>query len=138
MIVCLILGIIITIFYIILTILGFVENFEVGITMLLLGGFLYAISIVLFIMPFLALDRANGSSIGVITAVDKNFFGTSKLYIKTSENNEDTYCMENQDIIEQAKELLGKKVKIYYGERVGLYNLDKCRSAPIERIEMSE
>ncbi len=107
------------------------EDFEMAfaclILMLVIDGFC--------IMPFIALDKSSGSTIGTITAVDKNFFGTTKIYIKTSEANEDEYCAEDYEVINQAKELVGKKVKLYYDERVGLYDLNQCREAPIERIE---
>lgn len=85
--------------------------------------------------PFVVLDRASGSTIGTITSVDKNFFGTTALYIKTSETTQEIYCIEDSNIVEQAKLLIGKEVKISYGERVGLYSTSKCSQAPIEKIE---
>ena len=91
----------------------------------------------LILSPFVALDKSSGTTIGTITAVDKDFFGTTTLYIKTTENK-DEYCMEDDTIINQAKELVGKKVQLYYGERVGIYPLNKCRKAPIDKIEKIE
>lgn len=84
---------------------------------------------------FVVLDKGSGSSIGTITSVDKNFFGTTALYIKTSETTQEKYCIENNNIVEQAKLLIGKKVKISYGERAGLYSTNKCHQAPVEKIE---
>ena len=86
--------------------------------------------------PFVVLDKGSGSTIGTITSVDKNFFGTTALYIKTSETTQEKYCIEfDEELENKAKELIGKKVKISYGERVGLYATGKCSQAPIEKIE---
>ena len=102
-------------------------------------GIISALIIFLFeIIPslyFIVLDKGSGSTIGTITSIDKNFFGTTSLYIKTSENLQEKYCIENNDIVEQAKSLIGKNVKIEYGERVGLYSTNKCHQAPVEKIE---
>ena len=87
-------------------------------------------------MPFVVIDKKSGSTIGTITSVDKNFFGTTALYIKTTETNEEKYCIEFDDKLEnQAKKLIGEKVKISYGTRVGLYSTGKCGEAPIKKIE---
>lgn len=95
--------------------------------------------IVLTTAPFVVIDKASGSTIGTITSVDKNFFGTTALYIKTTETNEEKYCIEFDDKLEnQAKELIGKKVKIAYGKRVGLYSTGKCSEAPVDSIEVLE
>jgi len=97
------------------------------------------IGVALLCLPFLVIDKASGSTIGTITSVDKNFFGTTALYIKTTETNEEKYCIEFDEKLEnQAKELIGKKVKISYGKRVGLYSTGKCQQAPIEAIELLE
>ncbi len=37
-------------------------------------------------LPFLTIDKAAGTTIGEITSVDRNFFGTHAIYIKTSED----------------------------------------------------
>ena len=84
---------------------------------------------------FIVLDKGSGSTIGTITSIDKNFFGTTSLYIKTSENSQEIYCIEDSNIVEQAKLLIGKNVKVKYGERVGMYSTNKCHQAPIEEIE---
>ena len=90
-------------------------------------------------MPFIVLDKASGSTIGTITSVDKNFFGTTALYIKITETTEEKYCIEFDEKLEnKAKELMGKKVKISYGKRVGLYSTGKCSQAPVETIEEIE
>lgn len=90
-------------------------------------------------LPFVVIDKASGSTIGTITSVDKNFFGTTALYIKTTETNEEEYCIEFDEKLEnQAKELIGKKVKITYGKRVGLYSTGKCSEAPVDTIEVLE
>ena len=90
-------------------------------------------------LPFIVLDKGSGSTIGTITSVDKNFFGTTALYIKTSETTQEEYCIEfNEELETKAKELIGKEVKVSYGERVGLYSTGKCNQAPIESIESVE
>ena len=103
-----------------------------------IGVVLALFVLVLEIIPFLyflVLDKGSGSTIGTITSVDKNFFGTTSVYVKTSENSQEQYCIENEDIVNLAKEMIGKEVKISYGERVGLYSTNMCHSAPIEKIE---
>lgn len=92
----------------------------------------------LILFPFLVVDKASGSTIGLITSVDRNFFGTTALYVKTSETEQEKYCIENEDISNKAKELIGKNVKIEYGTRVGFYSTGKCQQAPVGKIEIIE
>lgn len=81
-------------------------------------------------------DKKSGVTIGTITSVDKNFFGTTALYIKTNETKEEEYCIEfNEELETKAKELIGEKVKITYGKRVGFYSTGKCNQSPVESIE---
>ena len=104
-----------------------------------IGVVLALFVLVLEIIPFLyflVIDKGSGSTIGTITSVDKNFFGTTSVYVKTSENSQEQYCVENEDVVNLAKEMIGKEVKISYGERVGLYSTNMCHSAPIENIEV--
>lgn len=99
----------------------------------------YLFVIVITIATFVVLDKASGSTVGIITSVDKNFFGTTAVYVKTSEITQEKYCIEFDDELEnKAKELIGKNVKIEYGTRVGLYLTGKCSQAPISKIEMIE
>ena len=49
--------------------------------------------------------------------------------------SQERYCIENNDIVEQSKEMIGKKVKISYEERIGFYSTSKCHNAPINVIE---
>lgn len=91
----------------------------------------------ILILPFIVVDKGSGSTIGIITSVDKNFFGTTAIYVKTSETTQEKYCIEfNKKLENTAKELIGKEVKISYGERVGLYSTGKCSQAPVEKIEI--
>lgn len=118
-------------------IIGIVE-YEVasGFCVLLL---FWAISAMIGIFGFAVIDKASGSTIGTITSVDKNYFGTTALYIKTTETTEEQYCIEfNDDLETKAKNLIGKKVKITYGKRVGLYSTGKCHEAPVDTIELFE
>lgn len=94
---------------------------------------------IIWALPFLVIDKSSGSTVGTITSVDKNFWGTTALYIKSTETNEEKYCIEyNEELEEKAKELIGKKVKVSYGKRVGFYSTGKCKQAPIETIEELE
>ena len=104
-------------------------------------GIIIVVGIVLatiLFASFVVLDKGSGSTIGIITSVDKNFFGTTAIYIKTSENEQEKYCIENNDVSNLAKELIGKKVKISYGERIGFYSTGACDQAPVENIEVQE
>lgn len=113
-------------------ILNFVEG-EIGF------GIICTIIVLLWeVMPFMyfiVIDKNAGNTIGTITSVDKNFFGTTSIYIKTSENSQERYCVEDDGIVNQAHELIGQDVKISYGTRVGLYSTSKCHSAPVDKIE---
>jgi hypothetical protein len=90
------------------------------------------------ILPFLVIDKASGTTIGTITAVDRNFFGTHAIYIKTSETEQEKYCTESMDITKIAVNNIGKKVKVSYGTRVGLYSTGACSESPINKIEIIE
>ena len=101
------------------------------------GTFLIT-ALVIGALSFLTVDKKSGSTIGIITSIDRNFFGTTAIYIKTSETNQEEYCIEDKKVVEAAKELIGKNVKIEYGTRVGLYSTGKCSEAPVEKIELIE
>ncbi|MBR6641737.1 MAG: hypothetical protein IKL08_06055 [Clostridia bacterium] len=92
----------------------------------------------LIAIAFIVIDKGSGASIGEITSVDKNFFGTTALYVKTSETEQEEYCIEDEEVAKQAAELIGKKVKISYGERVGVYSTGRCSQAPVDKIEVIE
>lgn len=87
---------------------------------------------------FVVIDKGSGSTIGEITSVDKNYFGTTALYVKTSETSQEEYCIEDSEVATQATELIGKKVKISYDKRVGIYSTGACSQAPVEKIEVIE
>lgn len=88
--------------------------------------------------PFLTIDKAAGTTVGEITSVDKNFFGTHAIYIKTSETEQEKYCTESLDVTKIAVNNIGKKVKIKYNTRVGLYSTGACSEAPVIKIELVE
>ena len=118
-----------------LTIEAFHEN-EPG---MIPGVFITGIILIgLCLLPFLTIDKAAGATIGTITAVDRNFFGTTAVYIKTSETEQEEYCIENKEIKKVAMDNIGKKVKVKYGTRVGLYSTGACSEAPINKIEIIE
>ena len=96
---------------------------------LVICGFIFCVS-------FVSIDKKSGSTVGTITSVDKNFFGTTALYIKTTETTEEQYCIEDNKLAEIAKENIGKKVRISYGTRVGIYSTGACDNAPVDIIEI--
>jgi len=103
------------------------------------GVFLtWLILIGICMLPFLTIDKAAGTTIGEITSVDKNFFGTHAIYIKTSETEQEKYCTESLDVTKIAVNNIGKKVKIKYNTRVGLYSTGACSEAPVVKIELVE
>ena len=90
----------------------------------------------IFCVAFVSIDKKSGSTVGTITSVDKNFFGTTALYIKTTETTEEKYCIENDSIANIAKENIGKTVRINYGTRIGIYSTGACDDAPIDAIDI--
>lgn len=96
---------------------------------LLICGFIFCES-------FVSIDKKSGSTIGTITSVDKNFFGTTSLYIKTTETTEEQYCIEDNKLADIAKENIGKKVRVNYGTRIGIYSTGVCDNAPVDVIEV--
>jgi len=121
---------------IIISAMAFLEGeISTGFGAIFVGLFLVGIVAV----PFVAIDKKSGATIGRITSVDKNFFGEStSVYIKTTENKEEKYCVEDEKIAEEARKNLGKLVKIMYGQRVGFYGVERCHDAPIDTIEIME
>lgn len=92
----------------------------------------------IFLVSFVRIDKKSGSTVGIITSVDKNFFGTTALYIKTTETSEEEYCIEDNNIVEIAKENIGNKIKISYGTRIGIYSTGACNDAPVDSITIIE
>lgn len=118
---------------VVISILAWIDS-EIGFGFGLLFTALFISS--MLSLPFVVVDTGSGSTIGTITSVDKNFFGTTAIYIKTSETTQEKLCIEDNKLSEQAKSLIGKEVKVSYGTRVGLYSTGKCGQAPIEKIEI--
>lgn len=112
----------------------------IGIVLSILGILIVEIGLLslTFFIPFVVIDKYSGSTIGTITSVDKNFFGTIAVYVKTSETEQEIYCIEDSELANEAQNLIGKKVKVSYGERVGFYSTGKCHEAPLDTIEISE
>lgn len=138
MIVLISLAIIVLIIGIVITVVGFMEDIVTGI-LAFIGSMVVVFLIdMLLLSPILVLDKSSGMTIGTITSVDKNYFGSTAIYLKTDETTQEKYCAENEDIIEFAKNNIGKKVKIGYGTRIGFYKLSQCDQAPIEHIEIWE
>lgn len=129
-----IINIVLVVVGIVITVCSIKEN-EIGIA---ICNWFILIMVAFFTiyLPFVVVDRASGSTVGTISSVDKNYFGTTALYIKTSETSEEKYCIEFNDELEnKAKELIGERVKITYGKRVGFYSTGKCHQSPVDSIE---
>lgn len=88
-------------------------------------------------LPFWVIDKHSGMTKGVVTSVDENFFGTTAIYIKTSETTQEKYCIEDPDLAEMAYGVIGQEVTIKYGKRIGLYSTGKCSQSPVEYIGVS-
>ena len=97
--------------------------------------FLCGIVVLIF---FFVCDKSAGVTQAYITSVDKNFFGTTAIFIKTSESSQEEYCIEDDKIVDIANENIGKKVTVKYGKRVGLYSTGRCNQGPIESIKLVE
>ena len=69
--------------------------------------FLCAFVVLIF---FFVCDKSAGVTQGYITSVDKNFFGTTAIFIKTSESLQEEYCIEDDKIVDIANENIGKKL----------------------------
>lgn len=105
----------------------------------LFGSIFTAIIIIYVIMlPMIVVDPHSGYTVGEITSVDKNTFGSTAVYVKTTNNKEEKYCVETDEKAKEAAELIGKKVKISYGKRIGIYSVSKCDRAPIDSFEETE
>jgi len=96
----------------------------------------YLIALIFFGQFFVVIDKKSGATMGTVTSVDKNHFYTTAFYIKTTENKEEKYCIEDPKLAEEAYEYIGKKVKVTYGKRVGIYSTADCDQSPIEKIEV--
>lgn len=94
-----------------------------------------AVLIFVILTPMIVIDTHSGYTVGEITSVDRNTFGSTSVYIKTTNNKEEKYCVETDEKAEEAASLIGKKVKISYGKRVGIYPMSKCDQSPIEKFE---
>lgn len=95
-------------------------------------------SLLIAACTWMCVDYKSGKTVGEITSVDENFFGTTAVYIKVNNNFEEKYCVESDNIAELASEYVGKKVQISYGKRFGFYSTGRCSSAPIDEIRLIE
>ena len=104
-----------------------------GIIRLILSIIVLLMAMYMFAIPFIVVDTNNKTIEGILTNVEKNWYGTYTIYIRTDKNEK--YCVENKDIINMANELIGREVIIGKGTREGMYGITKCHEAPITHIE---
>ena len=104
-----------------------------GIIRLILSIIILLMAMCIFVIPFIVVDTDNKTIEGTLTNVEKNWYGTYTIYIRTDKNEK--YCVENKDIINMANELIGREVIIGKGTREGMYGITKCHEAPITHIE---
>lgn len=111
--------------------------------------FFIVLAVMFTIIMFLKVDWKTGEHGRLtITAVDKNLFGTYRIYARNTESMsgndllEITYCIDsdNKELAQKAKDSIGKQnTKLVYPERrIGFYWFDKCGSAPIKEIILSQ
>lgn len=101
-------------------------------------AFFVGVAAVVFFCSFVTLDRKSGNTVGEIISVEKNFFGTTAMYVKVNEATQENYCIESDNIADLANEYVGKKVKITYGKRIGIYSTGACSEAPVDSITLLE
>ena len=105
----------------------------------LLEGFCICICcfivLVILVPRILVIDTLSGTVVGELYEVDRDTFGTYKVYIKTEDTEKRVYCIEDEDLALRTKELKGRVIKAEYKKRVGIYSLDKCNQAPIISVE---
>lgn len=100
---------------------------------------IFGVLVLLMAVPqVLVIDKNPDMTIGILVGIDENPFGTYTVYIRNNDSEQKHYCMEDRDIIEYTKTLLGETVRVGWGERVGIYPLEKCNQAPIIHIERWE
>lgn len=104
-----------------------------GIIRLILSIIILLMAMYIFAIPFIVIDNNNGMIEGRITNVEKNWYGTYTIYIRTDKNEK--YCTENKSIGNKANELIGREVILGKGTREGIYGITKCHEAPIVHIE---
>ena len=90
------------------------------------------------VIAFLVMDNYPGDAAGKVTKVNRNFFGTTAIYVRTSETNEEEYCIEDSELSKKAYGYIGKDIKLHHTARVGLYSSGACSQGPVDRIELSE
>lgn len=120
---------------IVLLAIGIAEK-EVGTGFAMLGLAIFICGLIS--LPFWVIDKKAGQTVGTITSVDKNFFGTTAVYIKINESKEEKYCVEADNLEDLANKYIGKQVSVKYGKRIGLFSTGKCGEAPLESIKLVE
>ena len=112
---------------------------EMGIGLQILSMSL-VIAGLIFLFRFVVLDWESGATIGIVTSVDSTRYSNVNFYVKTSEVEQEKYCIDSNDVNKfgDLSEYIGKKVKITYGKRVGVYEATKCKQSPIETITVVE
>lgn len=129
---------------IVLIIISFIVSIVVAVSNAIDDGIIFGIICFILtniltvtpMLPFVIVDKNSGNTIGYVTSVDKNFFGTTALYVKTSETTQEKYCIEDTTLSKETVNYIGKQVKVSYGTRVGWYSTGKCSQAPVEKVEV--
>lgn len=86
----------------------------------------------------LVIDKNADMAVGTLVGIEKEPLGSVSVYIRTGDSEQRRYCMEDEELIQFAKEHIGEVVRVGWGDRVGFYPLNKCRQAPIIHIERWE
>lgn len=90
------------------------------------------------LMPIVVIDNDPGTMVGEVVGFKENIFGGTSIYLRNDNSEQKALCVENEEILNFIKENKGKTVLVGWGDRVGIYPLNKCHQAPIVHIERWE
>lgn len=111
-------------------------------------SFLLGIALLIFgiIHGFLNYPATEGTHQGTLTAVDMEgyFFRRYKVYLKSSafteQGDETEYCvyLYEDDLSNELKKAIGKKVKLHYSHPGGYIGYNSCGTYHVDNVEIIE
>ena len=114
------------------------------------GAISFIMSIIILIFGcfhgFINYPKTEGTHQGVITAVDLEgiYFRRYEVYLKSSafteQGDETKYLIYDyeDELAQELKNAIGKKVKLYYGHDGGYINWKSCGTYHIKKVEIME
>lgn len=122
------------------------DNISVGVIGIIL--IILSIGILIFgcFHGFINYPKTEGSHVGIVTAVDLEgiYFRRYEVYLKssgyTNQSDETVYKIYDyeNELAQQLKEYLGKKVKLTYGHDGGYIGWKSCGTYHIKSVELVE